>query len=281
REQQRQKAARLRRFQGEAERESSVAMQYSGLALHLTARRDTCLFQSHPAPFICAPAAHTGLAQHQDRMQSESFQQQAAELSRSTKQARLRLASCRTIPPGLGPPELPGGVWKREPPESWEPPAEDEGKRLQPAGHHHPPAELQEQGSALPGAKPGDDFYIKIAFKKFCGGSVQASSSPKPPQRPHTHHHTPLVLWAGVDQEETKKQQQHSDSFCPHLTAQDGAGMGKLPPSISVPTGLRARRRTSAGWRSRGCWRWLSREDSPQVREPLKLWLSFSWRRGE
>ncbi|XP_054031998.1 coiled-coil domain-containing protein 15 [Dryobates pubescens] len=126
------------------------------------------------------------------------------QLSRTTKQARLRLASCRTIPPGLGPPKLPGAVWRQESPEPCETPAEDEGKELLLAGHQDPPAGLQEQGPALP--KPEDDFYIKVEFLKLCDGSVRDSSSPEPPQKPHTHCHTPLVLWAGVDQEETKKQ---------------------------------------------------------------------------
>ncbi|XP_064029422.1 coiled-coil domain-containing protein 15 [Pogoniulus pusillus] len=177
-EQQRQKAARLRRFQAEVKQRVRQQLQL---------RRKQQLQESYEA------------------------------LSRSTKQARLRLASCRTVPPGLGPPELPGGVWRREPPEPWEPPAEDEGELLQPAGHRRPRAEPQEQGTAPPGAKPGDDFYIKIAFKKCCAGSVQASSSPKPPQRPHTHHHTPPVLWAGADQEETKKQRRCEQLRLRHL----------------------------------------------------------------
>ncbi|XP_068023310.1 coiled-coil domain-containing protein 15 isoform X2 [Melanerpes formicivorus] len=228
-EQQQQRAARLRRFQGQvqqrvrqqlwerrkqqlqefceaAERESTVAMQYPGSTLCLAARRGPCLCQSHPAALICGPGACTTQAQHQEKMQSEPFQQQAAELSRTMKQARLRLASCRAMPPGLRPPRLPGGVWRQESPEPCETPAEGEGKELLLAGHQDPPAELQEQGPALPGAEPEDDFYIKVEFLKLCDGSVRDSSSPEPPQKPHTHCHTPLVLWAGVDQEESKKQ---------------------------------------------------------------------------
>ncbi|XP_068023312.1 coiled-coil domain-containing protein 15 isoform X4 [Melanerpes formicivorus] len=155
-EQQQQRAARLRRFQGQvqqrvrqqlwerrkqqlqefceaAERESTVAMQYPGSTLCLAARRGPCLCQSHPAALICGPGACTTQAQHQEKMQSEPFQQQAAEvrsshpclfshglqwrrakLSRTMKQARLRLASCRAMPPGLRPPRLPGGVWRQE-----------------------------------------------------------------------------------------------------------------------------------------------------------------------
>ncbi|KAM6044722.1 coiled-coil domain-containing protein 15 [Theristicus caerulescens] len=133
-EQQREKAASLRRFQGEvkqrvnqqvrmrrkqqlqksyeaAERESCVAVQYSDSALRLTPRKNTCLFRSHPTPAICARAVP---AQRQEGTRSEPFQQQAAKLSKTVKQVRRRLASCKTVHQGAGPPELPGGVWRRE-----------------------------------------------------------------------------------------------------------------------------------------------------------------------
>ncbi|XP_075377349.1 coiled-coil domain-containing protein 15 isoform X2 [Mycteria americana] len=278
-EQQREKAASLRRFQGAvkqrvnqqvrmrrkqqlqksyeaAERESCVAMQYSDSALRLTPRKNTCLFRSHPVPAICGPGACAVPAQRQG-MQSEPFQQQAAKLSKTVKQVRRRLASCKTVPQGAGPPELPGGVWRREfvgnnllplkilliatgepahlpsegvchilkcrsgdattpqllaKPESCKMatlPAADESEELLLAGHHDLPAELQDRGTAPHQAERDDDFYIKIQFEKFCDGSVTDSSLPEPPQRPHTDYQAPLVLWAGVDQEETKKQRQN------------------------------------------------------------------------
>ncbi|XP_050769978.1 coiled-coil domain-containing protein 15 [Gymnogyps californianus] len=233
-EQQREKAASLRRFQGEvkqrvnqqvrmrrkqqlqksyeaAERESCIAVQYSDSALRFTPRKNTCLFRSRPEPAICGPDARAGPAQRQG-MQNEPFQQQAAKLSKTVKQVRRRLASCKTVPQGAGPPELPGGVWRREKPESCETapvPAEDESEELLLAGHHDLPAELQDQGTAPHQAEQDDDFYIKIEFEKFCDGSVKDSSLPEPPQRLHTDYRPPLVLWAGVDQEETKKQRQN------------------------------------------------------------------------
>uniref|UniRef100_A0A8C3J710 Coiled-coil domain-containing protein 15 n=1 Tax=Calidris pygmaea TaxID=425635 RepID=A0A8C3J710_9CHAR len=88
-------------------------------------------------------------------------------------------------------------------------PSEDESEELLLAGYHDLPAELQDQGMALHPAQQDDDFYIKIKFEKFCDGSVKVSSLSEPPQRLHTHHQAPLVLWAGVDQEETKKQHQN------------------------------------------------------------------------
>ncbi|XP_009879057.1 PREDICTED: uncharacterized protein LOC104282641, partial [Charadrius vociferus] len=229
-ERQREKAANLRRFQGEvkqrvtqqvrmrrkqqlqesyeaAERESCVALQYSDSALRLTPRKNTCLFRSHPAPAIRRPASPAVPAQ-QRGSPNEPFQQQAAKLSKTLKQVRRRLASRKTVAQGAGPSELPGGVWRREKPASCRTaavPAEDEREEPLLAGHHDLPAELQDQGMA----RQNDDFYIKIEFGKLCDGSVKDSSLAEPPQEPHTASRAPLGLWAGVDREETKKQRQN------------------------------------------------------------------------
>ncbi|KFQ76837.1 hypothetical protein N337_05529, partial [Phoenicopterus ruber ruber] len=220
----------------------------------------------------------------------EPFQQQAAKLSKAMKQVRRRLASCRTVPQGAGPPELPGGVWRREKPESCRTaagPAEDESEELLLAGHHDLPAELRDQGTAPRQAQQDDDFYIKIEFEKFCEGSVKDWSLPEPPPRLHADDQAPLVLWAGVDQEETKKQ------VCPlepsphcflSVSGLKGSGGwdGEAPSlSVRVPAGSRARRRTSAGRKSRGCGRRLSSRNPPREREPVKRWPGLNWRRGE
>ncbi|XP_014816577.1 PREDICTED: coiled-coil domain-containing protein 15 [Calidris pugnax] len=232
-EKQQEKAASLRRFQGEVkqrvnrqvgmrrkqqleksceavERESCLAVRCWDSALRLTPKKSTSLFCSRPAPAIRCPSAPTAPAPRQGG-HSEPFQQQANTLNRTMKQVRRRLASCRTLPQGAGAPELPGGIWRREKPESCKTatvPAEDESEELLLAGHHDLPAELQDQGMAPHPAQQDDDFYIKIKFEKFCDGSVKDSSLSEPPQRLHTHHQAPIVLWAGVDQEETKKQHQ-------------------------------------------------------------------------
>uniref|UniRef100_A0A8C3J4F5 Coiled-coil domain containing 15 n=1 Tax=Calidris pygmaea TaxID=425635 RepID=A0A8C3J4F5_9CHAR len=52
-------------------------------------------------------------------------------------------------------------------------------------------------------------MLLSYILFQFCDGSVKVSSLSEPPQRLHTHHQAPLVLWAGVDQEETKKQHQN------------------------------------------------------------------------
>ncbi|KAM9175250.1 coiled-coil domain-containing protein 15 [Mergus octosetaceus] len=193
-EQQREKAASLRRFQGEvkqrvnqqvrmrrkqqlqksceaAEKETCLAMQYSDLVLHLTPKKNTCVFRSHPAPVICSPSVRTILAQGQEQgMPSEPFQQQATKLSKTMRQVRRRLASCRTVPEGMGPSELPGGIWSlnrrhEEPVPHATVPTEDDSEELL-AGHHDLPAELQDQATAPHQAEQEDGFYIKVEFEK-------------------------------------------------------------------------------------------------------------------
>ncbi|KFO61608.1 hypothetical protein N302_11078, partial [Corvus brachyrhynchos] len=278
-EQQRKKAASLRRFQGEAERESCVAVQYS------TPWKNTCLFQSLPAPTIIP-------AQLEEK-HGEPFQQQAAELSRAVKQVRRRLASrrTRTVFPGAWRLEVEIVIWvsRRNKPEPCLAAAVpmDKSEELLLAGHHDLPAELLEQGTAAHGTGQDDDFYVKIEFKKVCDGLVKDSSLPEPPGRPHTEYQPPIKLWAGVDQEETRKQVSSmvsqlwgkATSWGP---ARNGDWDGEARSlSTCVSAGLRGRRRICAGKRSRGCKTWLSRENSPQEKEPGKPWPSFSWRRGE
>ncbi|KFP75909.1 hypothetical protein N310_10079, partial [Acanthisitta chloris] len=282
-EQQQEKAARLRRFQGEAERESCVAEWYS------TPWKNTCLLRRLPAPIIYGPGAGSSLPQ-QEGTHGKPFQQQAAELSRALRQVRSRLASRRTACPGADPPTLPGGSWSRERPKPClaAVPRDEEDEQLLLAGHHDLPAELQEQSTAQCHAGHDDDFYIKIDFGKVCDGSVKDLSLPDPPQRPHTDYQPPLVLWTGIDQEETRKQgnahcvwwELHSPGPMRGLESCVGASEA-ASLSVCVPAGLRGRKRTSAGWRSRGCRTRLTSRSPPREREPGKPWPSFSWRRGE
>ncbi|XP_071432174.1 coiled-coil domain-containing protein 15 [Pithys albifrons albifrons] len=228
-QQQREKAERLRRFQDEvrrrvnrqvrmrrrqelhescevAERESCAAMQCS------VPWRNTCLSQSHPTRVICGPGAGSSPARWEGT-HGEPFQQQAAELSRAVRQVRRRLASCRTVCPGAEPPLLPGGNWRQEKPEPCPAaavPSEDESEELLLVGHHDLPAELQERGTA---GQDGD-FCIKIEFPKVRDGSVKDLNLPK---RLRTDYQPALVLWAGVDQEETRKQQQSEFLRCRRL----------------------------------------------------------------
>ncbi|XP_064896707.1 coiled-coil domain-containing protein 15 isoform X2 [Columba livia] len=141
------------------------------------------------------------------RKQQQKFHRAEPGLSRScaaptghaerneqqSAQVRHKLASRKTT----STPELPGGVWRREDPGSRQvaaAPVEEPSAALPIVGHHDLPAE--------PPAPQDDDFYIKIEFKKdLC--------SPESPQRLRPRSRAPPVLWAGADQEETKKQRQN------------------------------------------------------------------------
>ncbi|XP_057897251.1 coiled-coil domain-containing protein 15 isoform X4 [Melospiza melodia melodia] len=224
-EQQQQKAASLRRFQGEVrqrvnrqarlrrrlelqkayeavERENSAAVQYS------TPWKNTCLFQSLPAAIICAPSGCDPAQPEEEH--GEPFQQQAAELSRAVQQVRRRLASRRILS------HVSHGAWRQQDPDPCPAAAVpmEESEELLLAGHHDLPAELLEQGTAAHGTGQDDGFYIKIEFKKVCGGTVKDSS---PPGRPHSECQPPLRLWAGVEQEETRKQRQSEFLRCRRL----------------------------------------------------------------
>ncbi|XP_068028398.1 coiled-coil domain-containing protein 15 [Anomalospiza imberbis] len=225
-EQQQKKAASLRRFQDEVrqrvnrqvrlrqrlelqkayeavERESCAAVQYS------SSWKNTCVFQSFHAPIICAPSAGSGPAQPEEE-HGEPFQQQAAKLSRAVQQVRRRLASRRIVSPG---------AWRQEEPDPCSAAAVpmEETEELLLAGHHDLPAELLEQGTAAHGTGQDDGFCIKTEFEKVCDGLVKDSSLPGPPGRPQSEYQPPLRLWAGVDQEETRKQRQSEFLRCRRL----------------------------------------------------------------
>ncbi|XP_043389989.1 coiled-coil domain-containing protein 15 isoform X5 [Chelonia mydas] len=203
-EQQKEKEENLKRFQGEvkqrvnqqikmrrkqqlqksceaAEKESSVVMQCSDSALHLTPKRNTCVYRSNAASAICSsgtnliPVQQLCVSWEEEgrEKQSQLFHQQANTLSKTMKQVRRRLASCKTVPKGAGLPELPGGVWgvspTRNKPVSRRPtPVHgEECEEFPLAGRHDLPAELQDQATARKQAEQGDDnLYYKLEFGK-------------------------------------------------------------------------------------------------------------------
>lgn len=65
----------------QVEKESNLAVQCLGSVLHLTPKKNTCVFRSCPVPAICSSSAHAALAQQQEQgVPSEPFQQQAAQV---------------------------------------------------------------------------------------------------------------------------------------------------------------------------------------------------------
>ncbi|XP_074929683.1 coiled-coil domain-containing protein 15 isoform X2 [Chelonoidis abingdonii] len=191
-EQQKEKEENLKRFQGEvrqrvnqqikmrrkqqlqksceaAEKESSVVMRCSESALHLTPKRNTCVYRSNAASTICSSGTnlipvqqlHASWEEEGREKQSQLFYQQANTLSKTMKQVRRRLASCKTVPKGAGPPELPGGIW---------------------------------------GVSPTRNLY---------NGLMKASDPAGSSSGLGTDFQAPLVLWPGIDKEETKKQRQN------------------------------------------------------------------------
>uniref|UniRef100_A0A8C8RUG8 Coiled-coil domain containing 15 n=1 Tax=Pelusios castaneus TaxID=367368 RepID=A0A8C8RUG8_9SAUR len=247
-EQQKEKEENLKRFQGEvkqrvnrqikmrrkqqlqksceaAEKESSVVMQCSDSALHLTPKRNTCLYRSNGESAICSSGTNLIPVQQlsssweagRKEKQSQMFHQQANTLSKTMKQVRRRLASCRTVPKGADPPELPGGIWgvspTRNKPVSRRPPPvqgeEGEFEEIPLAGHHDLPAELQDQATTKNQTEQDDNLYYKLEFGKVCNGLMKESDPAGPSSGLNTDVQTPLVLWPGIDKEETRKQRQN------------------------------------------------------------------------
>ncbi|XP_044853343.1 coiled-coil domain-containing protein 15 isoform X2 [Mauremys mutica] len=246
-EQQKEKEENLKRFQGEvkqrvnqqikmrrkqqlqksceaAEKESSVVMRCSESALHLTPKRNTCVYRSNAASAICSsgtnliPVQQLRASSEEEgrEKQSQLFYQQANTLSKTMKQVRCRLASCRTVPKGAGPPELPGGIWGVSPTRNKlvsRRPTSVHGEECEEfplAGHHDLPAELQDQATTKNQAEQGDDnLYYKLEFGKLYNGLMNASDPAGPSSGLSTDFQAPLVLWPGIDKEETKKQRQN------------------------------------------------------------------------
>ncbi|XP_078055298.1 coiled-coil domain-containing protein 15 isoform X2 [Mustelus asterias] len=101
------------------ERNDRVIKQSSTSAEHLTPNKNTCIFRGSNAEFaICSPSSRWVYAQGLGCDQEEDediFSDQARKLSKVTKQARYRLASCQTVPEVDLCSALPGGIWKVSP----------------------------------------------------------------------------------------------------------------------------------------------------------------------
>ncbi|XP_074832793.1 coiled-coil domain-containing protein 15 isoform X2 [Carettochelys insculpta] len=248
-EQQKEKEENLRRFQGEvkqrvnqqikmrrrlqlqksceeAEKESSVAMQCSDSALSLTPKKNTCVYRSNIESAICCSGTNSMPVQQLRasweeegrEKQSQLFHQHANTLSRTMKQVRRRLASHKTTSSGAGPPELPGGTWgvsstgnklvsQRPTLVHGE---EGECEEFPLAGHHDLPAELQDQATTRKQMVRGNDnLYYSLEFGNVYKKLMKESNSAGPSSGLSTDLQTSLVLWLGIDKEETRKQRQN------------------------------------------------------------------------
>ncbi|KAJ7410207.1 sugar phosphate exchanger 2-like protein [Pitangus sulphuratus] len=207
-EQQRQKAAKLRRFQGEVRqrvnRQVRMRRRQELQKSHEAFSRTTLCCSYYPALYAKTFLKLTYFGEHQ--------QQPSLVFSLVAS-----VASFLPILQFFIPISFSGSPKKPEPCPAAAVPAEGEGEELLLEGHHDLPAELQERGTAPSWAGQDDDFYIKIEFEKVCDGSVEDSSLPEPPRRPHTDYHPSLLRWAGVDEEETRKQRQSEFLRCRRL----------------------------------------------------------------
>ncbi|XP_041030044.1 coiled-coil domain-containing protein 15 isoform X1 [Carcharodon carcharias] len=162
------KYARMRKKQQQqrsyeaVERDDRVIKQSSASAEHLTPNKDTCIFRGSNAEFAIFSPSSRWVHAHglgSDKEEDENiFSDQARKLSKVTKQARHRLASCQTVPKADLRTALPGGIWRVSP--TRDNPVSRREAQLNITedfacleGQHELPAELQEWPQKLIGGK--------------------------------------------------------------------------------------------------------------------------------
>ncbi|XP_038634575.1 coiled-coil domain-containing protein 15 isoform X2 [Scyliorhinus canicula] len=194
------------------ERDDRVVKQSSASAERLTPNKNTCIFRGSNAEFaIFSPSARWVYAQGlgSDKEEEEDiFSDQARKLSKVTKQARHRLASCQTVPEADLCSVLPGGIWKVSPTRD-NPVSRREAQHnitedfMHLEGQHDLPEELQEQ--PLNGGKYVS-FQPELQHGKPCGRLYREPYPTGPCVGFSTDYKAALILRPGVDQEESKKQ---------------------------------------------------------------------------
>ncbi|XP_007894220.1 coiled-coil domain-containing protein 15 [Callorhinchus milii] len=199
------------------ERDNWIIRQSSTSADHLTPTKITCALHASNVEFaICSPSVKWVSAQRVGKVAEEAeknkaFNDQAQKLSKVTKQARHRLASCQTIAQEEVSAGLPGGVWKvsptRDNPVSrrkLQPSFEEDFTCLE--NQHDLPAELQEQQSMK------DGKCVTFQLSEESGKVGNRLVCEPPPAGPYpgfsAEHRGAAILQPGVDKEESKKQRQ-------------------------------------------------------------------------
>lgn len=198
------------------ERDDCVIKQSSASAEQLSPNKSTCLLRSNDNEVgfaILSPSSRWVSAQGLSNEKEEDedvFNDQARQLSKVTKEARHRLASCQTVPQMDLCSSLPGGVWKVSP--TRDNPASRSGRELSVTEHftclkdqHDLPAELQEQPQQSTDGKHVT-FQPEPQNEKACS---RLNREPYPTGSYlgfSTDYKATGILRPGVHQEESKKQ---------------------------------------------------------------------------
>ncbi|XP_066495718.1 coiled-coil domain-containing protein 15 [Tiliqua scincoides] len=196
-------------------KESTVVMKFSDSALQLTPKKSTCVYRySKDSAIGSSGSKLIAVQQPSDvvewkEVQEPQLLEQAKTVSKTVQQVRRRLASCKTVSEGKTSPELPGGTWKSSPnkqtasPETTPAKAEEgDSGEFSLEGYHDLPAELQEQGSQF------KELYCNRELRKV-GSFVAKGSYPADSSALGTEAQAALVLWPGIENEESKKQRQN------------------------------------------------------------------------
>ncbi|MEE6484539.1 hypothetical protein FKM82_013903 [Ascaphus truei] len=248
---QKDKQERLRRFQGEVKRrvnqhvkmrkkqqlqksydamvrEGVVVKQSSDAGMHLTPKRNTCIYRntevaigSPRSRMVSARKIHENVEEYQEEKEegdengNKLFKEHATMLRKTMTQVRHRLAGLKTVEKEEL--TLPGGIWKvsptRDNPVSRRTPpvhrSADDSKELFLAGHHDLPVELLLE-------KSDGDLLGKAAalcsvnqYKSAFNRVVKELYSTGPVPAFNTDYRAALVIRPGVDEEENKKQRQN------------------------------------------------------------------------
>ncbi|XP_060702935.1 coiled-coil domain-containing protein 15 isoform X4 [Hemiscyllium ocellatum] len=196
------------------ERDDRVIKQSSASVEDLTPNKNTCIFRGNNSEFaIFSPSSRWVCVRNLgiDKQEgTDVFSDQAQKLSKVTKQARRRLASCQTVSEEDLCSTLPGGIWKVS--SIRDNPVAQTEVHLNMAGEfvcledqHDLPVELQEQSQKLLDGKH-ITFQPELQHERPCS---RLYCEPYPSSSCvgfSTDYKAALILRPGVDQEEKKKQ---------------------------------------------------------------------------
>ncbi|XP_059813242.1 coiled-coil domain-containing protein 15 [Hypanus sabinus] len=195
------------------EKDDRVIIQSSASAEQLIPNKNTCLLRSHDVGFaIFSPSSRWLSAQgisNEKEDDEDVFNDQARQLSKVTKEARHRLASCQTVTEMDLDSSLPGGVWKVSP--ARDNPLSQMGRELSVTDftclkdQHDLPAELQKQPQKSTGGKHVT-FESELQHEKPCSRLYREPYPTGSSLGFSTDYKATLILRPGVDQEESKKQ---------------------------------------------------------------------------